>query len=95
MAYSNDADGYCCECGEETADEWHRYCGRCYAEENGWMADLPPWRPDPSAIAQQREDRERVTLLRLTELLASHQRSIEELHARVAVLERPRDRRAA
>lgn len=91
--YSNGADGSCQECGEATEEEWHLLCRHCYAEENGWDAERPAWRPDPVALAQQHEDRERVTLLQAAELLASHQRSIEELHERVAVLER--ERRAA
>ena len=90
MAYSNDADGSCCMCGAETAEEWHRYCPSCYAEENGWDTERPAWRPDPDAIAEQHADRQRMTLLRAAELLASHQRSIEELLERVVALEQQR-----
>src|SRR4051812_49683331 len=38
-AYSNGADGVCVECGDATAEEWHLYCGPCFASKHGWNAD--------------------------------------------------------
>ena len=75
--YSNGASGECQECGAETEEEWHAYCGDCYAGQNGWR------RPDPAALAEQHEDRERVTLLQTLELIRSMERRPEEQHERL------------
>ena len=34
--------GSCNECGEPVEEEWHAYCPRCYAQEQGWDE------PDPA-----------------------------------------------
>ena len=67
-----------------------------HSEENGWVTELPPWRPGPEALARRHEEQERWAQLRTVELLASMERRLEELHDRVARLERDnRVRRAA
>ncbi len=72
--YVNGADGFCCECGEATDEEWHAYCASCYAEQQGWR------RRDAVALAQQHDDRQRVTITQLVERL-------RELEVRIRRLE--------
>ena len=79
--YSNGASGECQDCGAETEEEWHQFCGDCYARQNGWR------RPDRAALADQHEDRERLTLLRTLELIRSMEKRLEEMHDRVVALE--------
>ncbi len=90
--YSNGADGSCQECGEATDEEYHRLCADCFAEENGWAR--PAWRPDPDAIADQHEDRQQVTQLRIagTAAVVHQELRLEELHARRVELLEQRDR---
>ena len=75
--YANGADGFCQECGAETEEEWHAFCSRCYAGQQGWR------RPDADALAWQHDDRQRVTIAQLVERLG-------ELEVRIRRLERER-----
>ena len=75
--YANGADGFCCECGDETEEEWHAYCAGCYAEQHRWR------RPDADALARQHHDRQRVMVVQLVARLG-------ELEIRIRRLERER-----
>jgi len=73
--YSNGADGSCQECGADTDEEWHAYCGDCFAEQNGWR------RPNRAALEFQREDRERVTIAQIVARLGELEIRITRLEA--------------
>lgn len=73
--YANGACGVCAECGEPTDEEWHRLCRECYAAEQGWR------RPDRTALAQQHEDRERVSITRLVERVTALETRVDRLEA--------------
>lgn len=93
--YANGADGTCQECGEGTEQEWHAYCGDCFAEQNGWR------QPNRDALEVQHQERERVSTLALVDRVDRLERQVIELvellaslAARLERLEMP-DRRAA
>jgi hypothetical protein len=80
--YSNAADGACQQCGADTDEEWHAFCADCFAEQQGWR------RPDRAELDRQHQDRQQTSLVRLIELVQSFEQRLEELHERVARLER-------
>jgi hypothetical protein len=70
--------GACNECGAQVEEPYHAYCSDCYAAMNGWHR---PEHPGRDALEHQHEDRQRVTVSRLVELVSG-------LDRRLAALER-------
>lgn len=71
--------GDCNECGESVTEPHHSLCEDCYAEREGWIRPARPERPDREALVWQREDRERITTVRLVERIARLERRVEVL----------------